>query len=78
MSIKLVIGDRVSVFEDPLTESRCEGVAKLVRRADFYQFDNSELGAQLERWKVRFNREEKTVERWINPARLLNQDVSGR
>ena len=68
-------GDKVMIYQDPLTEKMPEGEATLLRRIGERQHDGYD-GCTLERWRVRFDGEtEPEVERSIkvkpaNPAPL--------
>lgn len=53
-------GDKVMIYEDPITEKKEEGWATLVKPV------NRDFGGGLERWDVRFDNEpEQTFERTI-------------
>ena len=56
----LQVGERVTVYEDPVTENKPEGVATLLKRA------GDELGV-WERWVVRFDADGPDVERSVRP-----------
>ena len=53
-------GDRVRIYENPITEKKLEGEATLVSR---YRPDT---GDGLYMWEVRFGNEEETVLRTIS------------
>lgn len=50
-------GDKVAIYEDPITCRKFEGEAVLIKRLS--------LGPDSERWRVRFEGEEETYERWV-------------
>ncbi len=56
-------GDRVIVYDDPLTKRRPEGTAFLVGRVNHFTSE------ELQRWKVHFESDDEgvTVERFIAP-----------
>jgi hypothetical protein len=66
---KLSKGDRVRVFQMPLTDERFEGVATLV------QFHDADPEAGTERWFVRFPGRILTSTRTVRAAHKINQQV---
>ena len=67
-------GDVVMVYQDPITEKRPEGKARLARRLGFRPRMVTPDQARalkpeddvVRRWLVRFEGETETRERWIN------------
>lgn len=66
--ISLTKGDRVRVYEDPATEMKLEGIAKLICKV------GQDLGS-YERWKVRFEGKpgEPNVERSVRPMNRVKR-----
>lgn len=64
MTVKttLNVGDRVMIYEDPLTREVVEDEATLVQRVDKVSPSQDRL---CERWIVRFDDDEETYERSI-------------
>ncbi len=63
--LPLAVGDKVMVYQDPLTEQMPEGVATLVKRVSR---DSSPVNwgkEVIERWMVKFEGETRKVERRI-------------
>lgn len=60
VKIMLEKGDRVTIYEDPVTCEKPEGIAVLVRQL------NSDDGDGLERWEVIFDDEHEAYARTIN------------
>ena len=57
-------GDIVSVYEDPITQTRLEGRAVLVNKVRD-EMENIGGHYRIERWDVRFEGEDETYEREI-------------
>lgn len=55
-------GDVVTIYKDPLTETKREGEAKLVRKISERSFAQGQVEEQ---WLVRFKGERSTYQRWI-------------
>jgi len=64
-------GDRVRVYQDPLTERTEEGVAVLLRRLQ--TSIQAGLPGGRERWRVRFDGDagEPEVDRVVNPTNIM-------
>ena len=58
----------VAIYEDPITEKRPEGKARLVRRLNA----DHEGGMTLERWLVRFEGDAQDFERWVRVAEMAD------
>jgi len=62
-SVKLSKGDKVVVYQDPMTQWRSEGVATLVKLIDRSDFPVNWGKEVIERWMVKFEGETQKVER---------------
>lgn len=58
-------GDRVMIYEDPVTCEKKEGIATLVRQL------NTDDGDGFERWEVIFDNEHESYPRTINTSKCL-------
>lgn len=56
----LTRGDKVTVYEDPFTRTKPEGIAQAVRSAGI-------ADDEMESWYVRFPGDTQLYQRWINP-----------
>ena len=51
-------GDKVTIYEDPITQLKYEGMARLIKKI-------SNLGNNLELWKVKFTEDSLETTRTI-------------
>ena len=61
MHRQLESGDIVTIYQDPITQKRYEGTAKLIERIHVYNHGT--------RWLVRFEGEDQMTERMICPEK---------
>lgn len=63
--MKLRRGRDVTVYEDPITRQKPEGIARLIRDAEFQDED-------LSSWDVRFHGDDAVVRRWVRAEDVLD------
>lgn len=67
---RMKAGDLVTIYEDPLTEKKPEGEAKLIRRTAVSPLQKCKDGMGLEQWLVEFLSDKAKCYRWIKKEEL--------